>query len=225
MEPLSKEEWRRRRRRKAYIRLAALGLGTLLILLLIIIGIKAAFTRIFSSDKAITTVELSDGRKVEMDYLTPNDNSRPQIAMEDVKGIVIHYVGKAGGTATESRDYFESLKDSKETSASSHFLIGLDGEIIQCIPLNEIAYASGTRNLDTISLEYCHQKIDGIPNDKTYDSMVELCAVLCKTFDLKSTDIIRHKDVTGLICPKYYVDNEDAWKQFLQDVEDKLKEL
>jgi len=30
--------------------------------------------------------------------------------------------------------------------------------------------------------------------------------------------VIRHYDITGKICPKYFVENEDAWKQFKSDV-------
>lgn len=32
------------------------------------------------------------------------------------------------------------------------FVIGLEGQIVQCIPLNEIAYASNGRNYDTYPL-------------------------------------------------------------------------
>ena len=39
---------------------------------------------------------------------------------------------------------------------SAHFLIGLEGEIIQCIPLNEKSSATNDRNRDTISIEVCH---------------------------------------------------------------------
>ena len=36
--------------------------------------------------------------------------------------------------------------------------------------------------------------------------------------DLSPKDVIRHYDVTGKACPKYFVDREDAWKQFRKDV-------
>ena len=40
-----------------------------------------------------------------------------------------------------NRNYFENLRTTQERMASAHFIIGLEGEIIQCVPLNEIAYA------------------------------------------------------------------------------------
>ena len=36
--------------------------------------------------------------------------------------------------------------------------------------------------------------------------MVDLCAWLCLKFDLDENDVIRHYDVTGKICPKYFVE-------------------
>lgn len=134
------------------------------------------------------------------------------------KGIVIHYVGNPGSTAQANRDYFEGLKDSRDTHASSNFIVGLEGEIIQCIPTNEIAYCSNERNSDTVSIEVCHETADGKFNAHTYSALVNLTGWLCMYLDLSPKDVIRHYDVTGKICPKYYVEHEDAWKTFIDDV-------
>ena len=40
-----------------------------------------------------------------------------------------------------------------------------------------------------------------------------------------SKDVVRHYDINGKLCPKYYVDNEDAWVQFKKDVDAAMKEL
>ena len=37
-------------------------------------------------------------------------------------------------------------------------------------------------------------------------------------FDLSTDDVIRHYDVTGKNCPKFYVENEDAWIKFKEDI-------
>ena len=159
--------------------------------------------------------------------LTKNKNSRPGIALDKVQGVVIHYTANPGTDAKANRNYFESRKDCPDKSAykvSSHYIIGLDGTIIQCIPEDEVAYASNDRNRDTISIECCHPDETGKFNDATYHSMVELCAWLCLKFDLNEEDVIRHYDVTGKNCPKYFVEHEDAWVQFKSDVGKKLKE-
>lgn len=156
------------------------------------------------------------------DYIEINEYSRSGIALKKVKGIVIHYVANPGSTAQENRDYFEGLKETHATKASSHFVVGLDGEIIQCIPLDEISYASNQRNKDTISIECCHPDQSGKFNKKTYDSVVQLTAWLCDTYGLSSDDVIRHYDVTGKQCPVYYVKHESAWEKLKNAVEQKL---
>ena len=37
-------------------------------------------------------------------------------------------------------------------------------------------------------------------------------------YDLGTDDVIRHYDVTGKACPKYYVENEDEWLIFKEDL-------
>ena len=87
-----------------------------------------------------------------------------------------------------------------------------------------MAYASNSRNNDTIAIEVCHPDETGKFTDKTYDSLVNLVAWLCGEYNLKKEDIIRHYDVTGKNCPKYYVEHEDAWNTFKDDVFEYLNE-
>ena len=87
------------------------------------------------------------------------------------------------------------------------------------MPLDEIAYASNERNADTISIECCINNDAGKFNDDTYDALVHLTAWLVGEYDLKISDIIRHYDVTGKICPKYFVEHESAREDFKLDVE------
>ena len=155
---------------------------------------------------------------LDVQLLTVNEYSRPGIALEQVNGIVIHYTANPGTSAQDNRDYFEGLKDSHATKASSHFIIGLEGEIVQCIPCNEWAYASNERNQDTISIECCIPDESGKFTQQTYDSLVELVSWLCFRYGLTEGELLRHYDITGKNCPKYYVQNEDAWESFCEDV-------
>ena len=155
------------------------------------------------------------------DFLTVNPYSRPGTKREHVRDIVIHYVANPGTSAKQNRNYFEGLKDqsgSKTVSASSHYIIGSDGTILQCIPLDEVAYGNYPRNDDTVSIECCHPDETGKFNEATYDSAVKLSAWLCVRFGLTSENVIRHYDVTGKNCPKYYVENPDAWIQMKSDI-------
>ena len=156
---------------------------------------------------------------VTVELLPVNPYSRPGIPLEQVNGIVIHYVGTPGTTAAQNHSYFENLTQTGETYASSHFLVGLEGEIIQNVPLDEIAYCSNQRNEDTISIECCHPDDSGAFNQATYDSLVRLTRWLMEAYDLDTDQVIRHYDVTGKICPKSFVENPEEWEQFLKDLE------
>ena len=161
-------------------------------------------------------------------FLDPNPYSRPQLALKKVHAIVVHYTANPGVDAVANRNYFNNLskaneKKQKKTYASSHFVIGLDGTIVQCIPLEEMAYASNDRNSDTVSIECCHKKENGKFTAQTQASLIQLCTYLCIKFDLTEENLIRHYDVTGKICPKYFVEHPDAWETFKKDVGMELK--
>ena len=163
---------------------------------------------------------------IDQQFISVNPYSRPGTKLASVNGIVIHYVGNPGTTAQQNRDYFDGLKrqnGSNTTSVSSHFVIGLDGEVIQCIPVDEKAFASNHRNSDTISIECCHPNADGIFTEDTYESLVKLTAWLCTELKLEAKDVIRHYDVTGKECPRAFVEDEDAWKQFRKDVKKAMR--
>ena len=151
--------------------------------------------------------------------LTPNRYSRPQTPLGKVKKIAVHYVGNAGSSAEGNRNYFESLKEGRHGYASSHYIVGLRGEIIQCIPESEISYCTNEANLYSISIENCHPGTDGRFNKKTLESLTELCADICIRYGLDPmNDIIRHYDVTGKKCPLYWVDHPQKFKEFKQGV-------
>lgn len=192
--------------------------GCVVLLVLVVVGIVKV-TDVIEERQQPKQKVIKDAPAFDVDLLTVNEYSRPGIERDEINGIVIHYTANPGSTAKQNRDYFEGLKDSKITKASSHFIVGLDGEIIQCVPTSELAYASNDRNIDTISIESCHPDETGQYTEATYESLVELVAWLCGKFQLDTEDIIRHYDVTGKACPLYFVEHEDAWTQFKQDVE------
>lgn len=212
-----KKRKRRSRRKKeqalAWILTIVVVIGLLLVLMFFLHRRKdPVFTKSVSQD--------TDGRPpLDVELLTVNPYSRPGTALPEVKGIVIHYTANPGSSAMQNRDYFEGLKDSGMTHASSHFIIGLKGEIVQCIPCSEISYASNNRNNDTISIECCIPDETGQFEPATYQSLVTLTSWLCRRYGLTADQVIRHYDVTGKLCPKYFVEHPEAWEQFKRDLE------
>lgn len=151
---------------------------------------------------------------VDVQIIPIDGDSRTGEKLRGIKDIVIHYVGNPGTTAQQNHDYYGN----PDSEVSSHFIVGLNGEIIQCVPLNEKSAASNWRNIDTVSIEVCHPDSTGEFTEQTYASLVKLTAWLSELCNLDTNHIIRHYDITGKNCPLYFVEHQDKWEQFKEDV-------
>lgn len=187
--------------------------------------------------------------------LSPNIYSRPQSKMLGIRGIGIHWVGNANSKAINNRNYFNNLPESNKKLiadaklankkpvlryASSHEIIGLDGEIIICLPKNEVGFHVGAKsykpraktllgnspNRYLYGIETCHPDWSGKFNDKTYRTLVNRSADLLIEFGLKpSKDTLwRHYDVTGKDCPSYYIKNPSEWDKLVDDITKRYQE-
>lgn len=187
--------------------------------------------------------------------LSPNIYSRPQSKMLGIRGIGIHWVGNANSKAINNRNYFNNLpisnkkliEDAKKSGknpvlryASSHEIIGLDGEVVICLPKNEVGFHVGAKsykprvrtllgnspNRYLYGIETCHPDWSGKFNHKTYRTLVNRVSDLLIDFDLKpSKDTLwRHWDVTGKDCPKYYIDNPKEWDKLVADITKRYNE-
>ena len=59
---------------------------------------------------------------------------------------------------------------------------------------------------------------------KVVDNLVWLTKKLMAQYNIPADHVIRHYDVTGKICPKYFVEDEAAWKQFKNNIRKALEE-
>ncbi|GKH55130.1 N-acetylmuramoyl-L-alanine amidase [Lachnospiraceae bacterium NLAE-zl-G231] len=230
-EILARRKKRRRQRRIAQMLMAGciLTMGIMLgFLLWKIIGFvqdRGVFNQAMDTERR-EIIRENDTIKpvITEDFLTVNPYSRPAEPLDGVKNIFVHYTANKNTSARQNRSYFENLGITGETSASAHFIIGYDGEIIQCLPLDEIGYAVKTRNYDSISIECCYRDDSGKFTDATYQSLLQLTAWLLKEYKLAPNDVLRHYDVGGKKCPLYFVEHEDSWEQFRQDLTDYILE-
>ncbi len=134
--------------------------------------------------------------------------------------------------------------------ASAHYSI--DGTmILQMIPDDEVAYHAGgwtytqkaeslfgadgvsnkplygsTPNFYTIGIEVNHIDDEGQFSRDTLESTIKLTAKLCNEYSLNPVNsVLRHYDLTGKLCPKWFVLHEYAWESFLDSVCDKMEAL
>ncbi len=143
--------------------------------------------------------------------------------------IVIHYVGALGG-AKENCQYSAG----RYVGASAHLYVGFVGEIWMSVEIEDIAWHTGAstykhpecRNANSIGIELCVRKRntknlgstdqDWYFEDATVDAAVELTRYLMETYNIPASNVIRHYDVTGKICPNPYVYNTTShtWDEF-----------
>lgn len=171
--------------------------------------------------------------KLTESYLTPNEFSRPKTKLASVKGVVIHWVANPKTSASANRNFFEMRKEGTAGYGSAHFIVNLDGNVIKCIPEDEIAYHVGAKkytdlalknlgsypNNCTIGIECTHVDWNGKMTDATYESLVELSSNLINRYKLNpEKDLYIHHDITGKNCHKWFLDNNDQWLEFKKKV-------
>lgn len=184
-----------------------------------------------SDPHKITAADITDEKMAELitkKYLTVHSKSRPGYKLWSVKNIVVHYVANPGTSALQNWKYFEN-----KNNVSAHFIIDIDGSIIQCMPTDEVAWAVGTKNgnYTSISIECCHPDSTGEFTEATYTSLLKLVSWLCAEYDLDRDDVIRHYDygiqkswgVYHKACPLYYANDKEPasherWKKFQEEL-------
>ena len=186
-----------------------------------------------SSVLKYTKAEKSGKISITDALLTPGASHGRTGQRLDPIGIVIHYVANPGSSAMGNRNYFEN--GSNGNGASAHYIVGLNGEILRMIPENERAMHAGrsygaqwqeqakVNNATLLGIEVCHPDSSGKFSAVTYKSLIALTADICarRGFD-PSKAVFRHYDVTGKLCPVYYVNNPSAWTQMRTDIKNAM---
>lgn len=157
-----------------------------------------------------------------------------------IEYLVYHYTGNDGDSDTNNAAYYarEVIK------ASAHYFVD-DDSITRSVPDLCIAWAIGggkykscaetgggklygkARNYNSISIEMCDTRRDGTYNvtEATLQNAIDLGRMLMDRYNIPVENVIRHFDVTGKLCPAYFVDNAkwDAFKARLVSKEDEMK--
>ena len=209
---MAKKSKRKRKLRKGRIVMAVIIVAAIVIMSCLVVK---RINQNSEAKKVKNLAEIKIPDWIDSQIIDVDGASRNGYKLKGIKDIVVHYVGNPGTTAQQNHDFYAG----DQSNVSSHFVVGLDGEIIQCIPINEWSAASNWRNNDTISIEVCHPDETGKFKKKTYSSLVKLVAWLENVCDIDESHVIRHYDITKKECPRYFVLHEDKWKTFKKNVE------
>ena len=140
---------------------------------------------------------------------------------------MIHYTGNDGDTAMNNAKYYAD----NVVKTSAHYFVD-EKEIVQSVDDLRIAWAVGGKkypscpqtgggalhgrclNANSISIELCDAKKDGVyaPSAKSVAQALELTKALMKKYSIPASNVIRHFDVTGKLCPAYWSGRENAGK-------------
>ncbi|MBO4912991.1 MAG: N-acetylmuramoyl-L-alanine amidase [Butyrivibrio sp.] len=183
------------------------------LVILIVIGTQV-FKILTKKSNVEIAAELEIPSWIDVQLIDEGNPSRSGALLEGINDIVVHYVGNPRTTAQQNRDFYNQ----EDSDVCSHFVVGIDGEIIMCVPLTEKSASSNDRNRDTISIEVCHPDITGEFTDASYESLIKLVNWLRSSFNLSTDHVIRHYEVTGKECPMYFVRNPEKWDQFKEDL-------
>lgn len=142
---------------------------------------------------------------------------------KDIKYIVIHFTANDGDKDESNGNYFKN----NVVKASAHYFVD-DDSITKSVPDNYVAYAVGGKkyantkgaklygeatNSNTLSIELCDTVKNGViyPTQATIDNALAFTKAKMKEYNIPKDRVIRHFDVTGKLCPAYWVD-ETKWK-------------
>lgn len=150
----------------------------------------------------------------------------------NIKYIVIHYTANDGDTAKNNADYFNRA----DIKSSAHYFVD-EKEVWQSVKDTDTAYHCGTtgtykhpycRNANSIGIELCSRK-DSKGNyyfkDATVKNAAELTKTLMAKYNIPVTNVIRHYDVTGKLCPAPMVNNASLWDKFKEMISVSAKKL
>jgi len=158
-----------------------------------------------------------------IDMLITNKTSRP-FRKNTPTYLAVHWTANEGpgSDADNNARYFQN----SGRAASAHYCVD-DHQIVRCVPEDEVAYSVGaTRytafkaqhiggdnpNNHVISVEMCVNS-DG-KFWSMYSNTAHLCADILKRHGWGIDKLIRHYDVTGKVCPAFFV-TDIAAKKFM----------
>ncbi len=149
-------------------------------------------------DGAIPTAQALRARS--LDVLTPEYPGASRFAIahssnfhvasqpRSIDHIVIHTTdgaGRTNGTIAWFQNGDQRDMKNRPIHVSSHYIVGRDGEVVQCVRNNDIAHHASAANSHTIGIEHeTSTKLKLDPNEPEYAASSWLVAWLCSQFSV-----------------------------------------
>lgn len=197
---------------------------------------------LISSDKYSGWVQIEDGmgilRGTASEYPDPQIDGvayKTQIIPYSVlrrpgfvtrpTSITIHNTANQNEGAGAQRHADLQSNPSNNRQSSWHFTVD-DHEIIQSVPINEVAYHAGdglsAGNGDSIAIEIC-ENVDG-DFDMALHNTAKLVANLLIDLNLTINDVKMHRDWSGKNCPAVII-GQGRWDAFLAEIQAEMNGL
>ena len=147
--------------------------------------------------------------KLSFPYLVnhiPKSKERRPGHKLDVRFVTIHNTGNPTSKATGERAWLENPQN---TRVASFHLVVDDQMVVECIPLNEVAWHAGSTqgNYNSIGIEICESG----DYNRTMNNAVELTAALLLANNLSAGALRQHHDWSGKDCPRKIRRGHGGW--------------
>lgn len=179
----------------------------------------------FITDEILSKAKISGNGYQIKDNLT-DVNFTNSYSTSRIKYIVIHYTANNGDSAWGNTNYFKSTY----RGASAHYFVDEGDTIWRCVSDKNISWHCGgglqgsgghsyykiCTNSNSIGIEMCSRILNGkyYFKDRTIENCASLVKYLMNRYNVPISNVIRHYDVTGKICPEPFVRDINVWNSF-----------
>src|SRR5574344_437414 len=143
-------------------------------------------------------------------FINVSENTRPNENIIKVHKIILHQCPLKEKSAIFNRNYINNLQYQDNIFHSYHYIVGLDGKIINIIPEEETALHTNILAIDnySIGIGICNSdRYENKVSEKEINSLKFLCDYLVKKYNLdKKFDIIRCYDIINKRSPYFFID-------------------
>lgn len=165
------------------------------------------------------------------ELLPLNPRTRPGVPLFDVKALVFHWTGVPNQSVRKVWEFYATRDDGW---GGAHY--GIDaGETLRMVPENELVPGVGGKcllswldgepwhgysrqNALTINIEMVPMNAEGEHHGYVLAQAIDLGRRIVERYGLGSEQVLRHYDVTGKVCPKWFVDHDGDWQAFKHEI-------